>query len=136
MAEEAGSFEVNGKRYSLASDLTMGEMCDAEQFFGVSFGDPDAKPSIRLAAALMFVSIRRQDPTVTVGDIRELPAEIFESFIAAGDASPPVVESAGNNASSGEHSGNGGGSPEDHLSRTGSPGSATGSDSGLVTSAT
>ena len=136
MADEAGSFEVNGKRYSLAADLTMGEMCDAEQFFGVSFGDPDAKPSIRLAAALMFLSIRRQDPTVTVEDIRSLPADVFESFLAAGDAGPPAEENSESNASSGEPSANGGESLGELRRVTGSLGSDIGSDSDLVTSAT
>lgn len=136
MADEAGSFEVNGKRYSLATNLTMGEMCDAEQFFGVSFGDPNAGMSIRMAAALMFISIRRQDPSVLVEDIRDLPAEVFESWLAEGDVGPPAEENSGASEHSGLASGNGGVSQGDLPENTGSPGSDIGSDSDLVTSPT
>ena len=136
MSEEGGSFEVNGKRYSLVTSLTMGEMCDAEQFFGVTFGDANAGTSLRMAAALMFISIRREDPTVTVEDIRDLPIEVFESFVAAGDALPPAVGSNGQNGSSGELSTPNGDDPEDHLATIGDRGWPIGSDSDLLTSKT
>jgi hypothetical protein len=135
MADEAGSFEVNGKRYSLPTNLTMGEMCDAELYFGVAFGDGMAMGSMRMAAALMYTAIHREDPSVTVADVRELPIEVFESFITAeSDAGPPPEENSDESEPSGLSSANGSVHRDDSLVNTGRPGSDIGSVSDLVTS--
>jgi hypothetical protein len=104
-------FIVNGKEYPVPSEFTLGEMCDAEQYFGVEFG-AETGTGMRFAAAALYIAIRRVDPTVTVEDIRALPPEVFAT--AAGDASPPETpEPAGSSNessdSSGESSSNGGG---------------------------
>ncbi len=99
---EAGSFKVWGKSYNLPTDLTFGEMCDAEDSFGVEFSNPD-KSSVRMAAAMMWIAIRRQDPTVDVEDIRALPISVFESIISEDDADPPT-STPESNGSSGEPS--------------------------------
>lgn len=138
MAEEetSGSFEVNGKRYSLPTDLTFGEMCDAERYFGVEFGSDLSASSMRMVAALVWVAVKREDASVTVEDIRDLPASTFESFLAAGDAGPPRSESSDDSEPSGESSANGGDRQEGSRIVTGSLGSDTGSDFAPLTSST
>lgn len=85
--ETTPMFRVNGKDYPMPSDLTLGEMCDAEQFFGVEFGS-QATSGVRMAAALLWIAIKREDESVTVADIRELPPEVFATLTES-DASPP-----------------------------------------------
>lgn len=125
----AGSFSVNGKEYNLPTSLTVGEMCDAEGYFGVEFGTE--KQGLRMASALMWIAVRRVDPTVTVEDIRALPAEVFASVVDA-DASPPALGTSENDGSSGEAS-----EPisanTNGQKTTGSPGSDIGSDSDPLT---
>lgn len=132
---DVGSFTVNGQSYSLPDSLTMGEMCDAENYFGVDFGD-QTHSSIRMAAALMWIAIKRVDPTVTVEDVRELPTDVFDSVMTGTDAVHPPAGTDESSEPSGEASVNGGGHPDDDLASTGSPGSGTGSDSALLTSKT
>jgi hypothetical protein len=133
---EAGSFEVNGKRYSVATDLTVGEMADAENYFGADFSDPKAARQIRTGAAMLYISIHREDPTVTVEDIRSLPSSVFESFLQVSDASPPAEEKSEHNGSSGRPSEATGDHQDDVLRATGLPGSDTGSDLDPLTSLT
>jgi hypothetical protein len=114
MAEPAKpAFVVNGKEYDVPEDLTLGEMCDAERYFGVEFGTTTANTStVRMAAALLWVAVKRQDDTVTIDDIRALPPDVFK--VAEGDAGPPalsVVEPNDSNATSGNGSNGGGGDP-------------------------
>lgn len=79
---------VNGIEYPFPpEDVTLGEMCDAEQFFGVDFNS-GTQTGMRMTAALLWISIRRLDPTVTVDDVRELPPDIFQQL--GGDADPPA----------------------------------------------
>jgi len=136
MADEGGSFEVNGRRYGIVQDLTLGDMADAERYFGADFSDVNAGSSMRMAAALIWLSIRREDPTVTVEDIRELPSDIFSSFIAKGDAVPPAVGPGDSSDSSGSPSSNGGDHPDEIQPPTGSLGSGIGADSAHLTSLT
>jgi len=135
MADETGTFKVNGIAYHFPENLTMGEMCDAERFFGVEFGAAGTTSSMRMAAALMWVAVKRVDPTVTVEDIRDLPSDVFESFMA-GDASPPESENDAASEPSGDPSENGGEHLDENRIVTGPPGLDIGSDSGLVTSPT
>ncbi len=117
-----GSFKVWGKDYNLPTDLTMGEMCDAEREFGVEFSNVE-RSGVRMAAAMMWIAIRRVDPKVDVEDIRLLPIDVFEGFIEEDDALPPVngstLESSG---SSGETSSENGGNQDSFLEPTGVPG--------------
>lgn len=89
---ETGSFKVHGREYNLPTDLTMGEMCDAEKEFGVEFGNTE-RSGVRMASAMMWIAIRRVDPSVTVDDIRSLPIDVFESMEAGADAGPPELSS-------------------------------------------
>jgi hypothetical protein len=127
------SFTVNGKNYNLPTDLTMGEMCDAEQHFGVEFGKPD-QSNVRMAAAMMFIAIRREDPSVTPEDIRELPLDVLEKL--GTDAVPPVESSSGWSERSGGVSSRDGDDPDADPEPIGSPASVIGVDSDLATSPT
>lgn len=72
-------FVVNGKEYPIPSDFDLGEMCDAEQFFAVDFNDP--RDSARDVAALIYIAVRRVDPTVRVEDIRKIPASELQTIM-------------------------------------------------------
>ena len=99
------AFEVNGRRYPVPTNLTLGEMCDAEQFFGVEFGE-NATAGVRMAAAMVWIAVRRVDASVTVDDIRDLPPDVFES-VESDDARPPDEATAVATSSSGSTSGDG-----------------------------
>jgi hypothetical protein len=107
MAEDDNvMFRVNGRDYAMPTSFTIGEMCDAERFFGVEFGAEAAGSSIRMAAALLWIAVHREDPTITVENIRSLPPEVFTT-VGGDDARPPepTLENDGNNGTSGENSG-------------------------------
>jgi hypothetical protein len=90
------SFIVNGVTYVFPEALDMGEMCDAEESFGVEFGN-NRTSGIRMVAAMMWIAIKRVDPTITVEDIRALPPEVFEGFTnVEDDAGPPDVTPSSN----------------------------------------
>jgi hypothetical protein len=115
MAEETKpAFVVNGKSYEVPEDLTLGEMCDAERYFGVEFGTADSGSSnVRMAAALLWISVKRQDDSVTIDDIRALPPDVFK-ISAEDDAGPPDMsagEPNGSSETSGDASNDGGGDP-------------------------
>ena len=95
-------FNVNGKDYDVPTDLTLGEMCDAERFFGVEFGNNETS-GVRMAAALLWIAVARVDKTVTVEDIRALDPEVFMSLAREDDALPP--ESGADDSASPETSG-------------------------------
>jgi hypothetical protein len=127
MQEGQTLIRVNGREIVYPpADLTMGEMCDAENYFGVDFSDPE-RSGMRLAAALLYSAIKRVDRTVTVQDIRDLDPEILGQ-LAEGDASPPAPAAGGSNGRSSPSSpAPGDAPPEPTPASTGSPGSATGS---------
>lgn len=130
-----GSFQVNGKTYSLPTEFTLGEMCDAEKHFGVELNN-QASSGARLAAALIWIAISRDDPTVTPEDIRDLPTSVLETFADEGDASPPPEDNAGKSGPSGHASNTTSESPGAIPNGSGDLGSATGSISALATSRT
>jgi hypothetical protein len=124
MAEETKpAFVVNGKTYPVPDDLTLGEMCDAERFFGVEFGAAQDRSSVRLAAALLWIAVRRHDNSVTVDDIRALPPDVFTAATAddAGPPAPTTDAPSGSNETSGDDSRNGGGDPAAIPEPTGAP---------------
>jgi hypothetical protein len=128
--DEQPGFRVNGRIYPVPDDLTLGEMCDAERYFGVEFGEQQSS-GMRMMAALLWIAIRREDPSVEVEDIRALPLETF-SQPPVGDADPPTPtgsEPAASNGSSGDVSPPSGVALAGVPSATGSPGSDTGSGS-------
>ncbi len=110
MAE--GSFKVWGKDYNLVKP-DMGEMADAELEFQVDFKNPD-RSSIRFILAMIWISIKRVDPTVSVEDIRRLPSEVFENmFDEVDDASPPEQTPENSNSTTVSSSANGANSESD-----------------------
>jgi hypothetical protein len=111
--EKKPSFVVNGQEYEVPTDLTLGEMCDAERYFGVEFGTDGNSSNVRMAAALLWVAVKRQNDTVTIDDIRALPPEVFKTA-GEDDASPPPPPEEKPNGSSGTSGGDsldGGGDP-------------------------
>lgn len=127
------SFEVNGVTYEFPESLSMGEMCDAELYFGVEFGSKRTS-GIRMVAAMLYTAIHRVDQTVTVEDIRALPAEVFETFANVEDDAGPPEPTLSANGSSGGDSSDSGDDQEETLEATGDPISPTGVTSGLTTS--
>ena len=128
--------KVNGREIEFPpEDLTMGEMCDAEDHFGVMWDKPN-RSGIRLTAAMLWIAIRRVDSSVTVDDVRKLDPAILRQL--EGDDSPPAEEPGSSESSvSGESSSsNGSESSDSDPSPTGGPGLVTGSTSDPVTSAT
>jgi hypothetical protein len=125
MAEETKpAFVVNGKTYPVPDQLTLGEMCDAERYFGVEFGTvATGASSVRLAAALLWIAVRRQEDTVTIEDIRALPPDVFTNAMAddAGPPAPPADAPSGSSETSGDDSRNGGGDPAAIPEPTGQP---------------
>jgi hypothetical protein len=86
---------VNGRRYTVPTTLTLGEACDVEAEVGANH-DPKGP---RMMAALVWIAMRRHDPTVTFEEVRELDiteirAEADEEPEASeeseDDAGPPV----------------------------------------------
>lgn len=117
-------FVVNGQEYPMPDELTLGEMCDAERFFGVEFGN-NASSGVRMATALLWIAIHREDSTVTVEDIRALPPEVFEA-VGKGDVLPPAEsanasETNGSSERSGASSRNGGDNQAVSLEAIGPP---------------
>jgi hypothetical protein len=86
-------FNVNGKTYEVPEDLTFGEMCDAENYFGVDFNNVQ-KSGVRLSAALLWIAMTRKDKTVTVEDVRGLSSDVLASLAEdlGVDADPPPSE--------------------------------------------
>jgi len=112
---EPGSFKVHGKEYNLPTDLTTGEMCDAETEFGVEFGNTQSS-GVRMAAAMIWLAIRRVDPKVTVEDIRSLPIDVFESFMGEDDPAPLDPSTSSTSTTSGSDSKmNGAGQDKDQV---------------------
>lgn len=114
-------FNVNGRDYDVPTDLTLGEMCDAERFFGVEFGNNETS-GVRMAAALLWVAVSRVDKTVTVADIRALDPEVFTS-LGGGDALPPASGAAESASpeTSGDASSSAGDVPAETHGATGTP---------------
>jgi hypothetical protein len=131
--EGQSTLKVNSREILFPpAQLTMGEMCDAEDLFGVDWMHPE-RSGMRITIALLFIAIRRVDATVTPGDVRDLDPTILEQ-LTGGDASPPVEtdmrplsDDASTAASDGSDNGQ---------QATGSPGSASTSPSDPVTSPT
>jgi hypothetical protein len=106
--EQPARFRVNGKDYEIPSTFTIGEMCDAERYFGVEFGN-EAGSSIRTAAALLWIAVHREDPGVTVEQIRQLPPDVFTAFDRE-DARPPASDDENKSKNGGSGTSTGGGS--------------------------
>jgi hypothetical protein len=136
MAEDkAPVFRVNGKDYEIPETFTIGEMCDAERFFGVEFGN-EAGSSIRTAAALLWIAVHREDPTISVEQIRGLPPDVFATFSQEADTRPPASTDASksNNVDSGTSTANGSEGQAVLQQASGVPVSATGVTSDPLTS--
>ncbi len=96
------TIKLNGKEYPLVTPdkLTLGEAADAERITGQGY---DLLEGGALALlALVYVSVRRVDPTVDVDDIRMLGGGDIEVQMDTGDPLPlePSEGSDGNADSS------------------------------------
>jgi hypothetical protein len=116
-ADKPQPFVVNGKEYPVPEKFDLGEMCDAENFFGVNFEDPGAS-RMRLITATLYIAIRRVDPSVTIDDVRAIdPEDLFAALQVQADAVPPSPppssdEPSSTSDTSGSGSANGGGDPD------------------------
>lgn len=72
---EKAHVELHGRKFPLVGpgEFTLGELCDCEIHFGASFGD--ASMDARKLASVLYISVRRVDPTVQVDDVRNLTGE-------------------------------------------------------------
>jgi hypothetical protein len=86
MADSARTFTLYGVDYPLVApnDFELGELVDCENLFGARF-DEDELDSRRLAS-ILYVSVRRVEPTFTLANLRKLGrderAEINASIAA------------------------------------------------------
>jgi len=125
-ASKPQPFVVNGKEYPVPEKFDLGEMCDAENLFGVNFEDPVAS-RMRMITATLYIAIRRVDPTVTVEDIRAIdPEELFAAMKVQAESTPPSPppsseEPTSTKSISGSGSANGGGDPDKLPLATGQP---------------
>ena len=99
MAEDRAHVELHGRRFPLVGpgEFTLGELCDCETHFGASFGE--ATLDARKLASVLYISVRRNDSTVTPDDVRNLTGAQLEAvgeqlnrWQEEGDASPPEVQ--------------------------------------------
>lgn len=116
MAEDRAHVELHGRRFPLVGpgEFTLGELCDCEMHFGASFGD--ATLDARKLASVLYISVRRNDATVTPDDVRNLTGAQLEAvgeqlnrWQEEGDAGPPEIqpvdaEPSASNGSSGDSS--------------------------------
>lgn len=98
MESSSPKFTLFGKEYPLVgpSDFSLGELCDAENYFGADFGDEDV--SARKLAAILYTSVRRVDATVKPEHVRAMTAEDLAEVQKAleewqGDQRPPAESS-------------------------------------------
>lgn len=82
---KAGQLRVNGKLYELPKKLTLGQAADIEQASGVAFGSVGG---VHALISLLWISMRREDPNVTLADVQALDFDEIE--IGEDEASPPV----------------------------------------------
>ena len=69
-------FVVQGVEYEDPEDVDLGEMCEAEQHFGVDFNAPNK--SARMLTATIYIAVKRKNPLVTPEDIKKLKSDDFE----------------------------------------------------------
>jgi hypothetical protein len=76
------TFEVEGSTYEFLSDddLTFGEMCVIERTTGIRFNDEDGRGSAEFIKAMVWVSMKRKDPTLTYGDVDDVPVKVLLSL--------------------------------------------------------
>jgi len=134
---------IFGKDYPLVgpSEFTLGELNDGENFFGASFGDDEV--NARKLSAILYVSVRRVDQSVTPKDIRDLTPQDLEVIRVAlaewqkeaDDGSVPPPSDVGEPTSTASAS-NGSAeiAPASAPSPSGDQSSDTGSDSVRLTS--
>jgi hypothetical protein len=127
-AQKPATFVVDGVEYAVPEKFNLGEMCDAETFFGVDLSK--SGNNARAIAASLYIAIRRVNEDVTPDDIRAMDLEEVEVKMAEGAQPDPSTLEAeqkpnDSSATSGDDSRNGGGDPERIPAVTGQPPSAT-----------
>lgn len=106
MAGSARTFKLYGVEYPLIApnDFELGELVDCENLFGARF-DEDELDSRRLAS-ILYVSVRRVEPTFTVANLRKLGrderAEINASIMAWAQEDEPADPQKGEAPKSGD----------------------------------
>jgi hypothetical protein len=99
---------VNGKFYPIAKSYTLGEAETIERVTGLdmlafqkALSEQDKKPSGKIVLAFVWHAMHRENPAVTVDEVRELE---FDALGWEGledvDAGPPAVTSNESNVSS------------------------------------
>jgi hypothetical protein len=137
MADESPKvWHVKGKDYPIPTEFDIGELWDMERYFGVVFGEETPPSGVAYIASLLYIALRRDDPTITVDDIRALPSDVFVEM-AEVDARPPDSEPESETSPdpSGSDSNTDSDAQANGQSPTGIQGSHTGSTSDLLTSA-
>jgi hypothetical protein len=84
---------------------------------------------------MLWIAVHREDPTITVENIRSLPPEVFTA-VGGDDARPPdepTLESSGSNGGSGDATGSGSDAEAVLLQISGDQTSATGATSDPAT---
>jgi len=123
MADEQGSFRVDGKTYSIAQDADLGEITDAEDAFGI---DMATATTMKKTMAIMWISIKRVNPDVEIDEIRGIPLSVVSEIAEEADAVPPAVKPGEPKSISGERSAATSEVPAGDPSLTGDPGLDTG----------
>jgi hypothetical protein len=83
-------FKIWGKDYEIPDEFDMGELAEIEQITGQGYDM--SRPGALGTLALMYVAVRRVDPTVTVDALRKLKVEDLNITREdeAADADPPA----------------------------------------------
>jgi hypothetical protein len=87
-------FRINNKTYEIPDDITLDEMCDAEEVFNKNFGERTTVTT----KMLIWIAVRRQGDQLEPEEIGGLKASAFD---VEGDAVPPALAPASRNDSSG-----------------------------------
>jgi hypothetical protein len=85
--EKKGYVVVNGEHYEIPTKLTIGEQADVEEILGQGYDADRGGPKLDLA--MVFVTLRRADPALTLEEVRRLDADSV-SFKDGDDAVPPA----------------------------------------------
>lgn len=76
------TFTVEDEEYVFLSDddLTFGEACVIERTTGIRFTDEDGRGSAEFIKAMVWVSMKRKDPTLTFSDVDDVPMRVLMSL--------------------------------------------------------
>ena len=83
---------MTAKNDSVNMKLTLGDTEDFENIAGIPFGaltnlDP-ATMSAKTMIALAYVLKRKQNPDITLEEVKQLPSDALNDLVGIGDADP------------------------------------------------